>query len=101
MTEGLGGKRKVRANEEKGRVTVINQKLKIFSKKYIKNKQCKKKEILRIAAGCWPNKEHCGLHVGKKSPKDVSQGFVEKNQTSTNTKTKKREMISALDRRNQ
>ena len=33
LTEGLGGKRKVRANGEKGRITVINQKLKIFFKK--------------------------------------------------------------------
>ena len=46
MTEGLGGKRKVRANEEKGRVTVINQKLKMFFKKVqkkVKNVKKKKK----------------------------------------------------------
>ena len=38
-----------------------------------------KLQILRIAAGCWPNKEHCGQHVGKKNQKEVSQGVVEKN----------------------
>ena len=48
LTEGLGGKRKVRANEEKGRVTVINQKLKILKREVQKkNKQYKKKRNLK------------------------------------------------------
>ena len=52
MTEGLGGKRKVRANGEKGRITVINQKLKILKREVQKKiNNVKKKEILRIAAG--------------------------------------------------
>ena len=79
MTEGLGGKRKVRANEEKGRVTVINQKLKMFFKKVQKKvKNVKKKRNLKNSCrNADQTRRIVDSMQGRKVHKEVSEGVVE------------------------